>query len=113
MADDEHRLAGEPGRGLGEPGGDPFYNLLITLSVWKRRRRVSRTPFIDFLHRMPGESPVAALTQPGVAHDRQRAISKGDLGGAKRTHEIRTEHHREVIVSTTRSEAAGLFLAFR
>lgn len=66
-------------------------------------------PFLNLQCGVPRESAVIAFTEPSITDNWESAIAKGDLGGAKGTHQIRTEHRCEVVVAMTRSEQACLF----
>jgi len=66
---------------------------------------------LDLRRWLSRQITVVAFTKPSITDDRKRAIAESDLGGAERTREIRAEYDGQVIVTPTRAERTGLFLA--
>jgi hypothetical protein len=94
-----------------EPSGDSIHDVLVAFPVWEWIQEMQQASLLDLRRWPPREVTVVAFPKPSITDNRKRATAESDLGSAKRTCEIRAEDDREVIITTTRAEHTGLFLA--
>jgi hypothetical protein len=111
MPDDEDGAGVDVPQGVAKPSGDSVHDLLVAFTVGEWIREVSQAPLLDRRRGLSRQITVVAFTQPGITENRERAIAERDLGGAERTREIRAEHNGQVILTASRAECTGLFLA--
>ena len=96
---------------LTKPSRDPIHHLLVAFTVGEWIHEMQQATLLDLRRWPPRQITIVAFTKPSITDNRKRAIAESDLGGAIRTGEIRAEDGCEVIVTSTRAEHTGLFLA--
>ena len=113
MPDDENGAVLELPHRIAQPSGHAIDHLSVALTVGEGDVKVTWASFLDLRRRPSGQIAVVAFAKPGIAHNRKRTIAEGDLGGAKRTGEVRAEDSKKLVVAVARAEAASLRLARR
>jgi hypothetical protein len=95
---------------LAEPTRDSIHRLRVAFAVAKRFDQMERSSVLDLGRWASCQFTVVAFTQPTISDYRNRAIAECNLGGAKRSPEIRAEDDGKQVAATTLAERPRLLL---
>ena len=98
MPDEQHGAPGMLAEEIVKERPRPRRDVLVALTPREGRPDTARTPRIDVSPGRAVQRAVVALPEAGIDPERDIPVLEGQLGGAARAEQIRTDHEVEVAV---------------